>query len=32
MFGSLYRVVNWSLISLGDITRSEVPNRLRNPH
>jgi multiple sugar transport system permease protein len=32
MFDSLYSVINWSLIALGIITRSEAPNWLGNPH
>jgi len=32
MFDSLYSVINWSLIALGLITRSEAPNWLGNPH
>ncbi|MDA9422664.1 MULTISPECIES: carbohydrate ABC transporter permease [Bradyrhizobium] len=32
MFDSLYSVINWSLISLGVITRSDAPNWLGNPH
>lgn len=32
MFDSLYSVINWTLISLGVITRSEAPNWLGNPH
>jgi multiple sugar transport system permease protein len=32
MFDSLYSVINWSLISLGIITRSDAPNWLGNPH
>lgn len=32
MFDSLYSVINWTLISLGIITRSEAPNWLGNPH
>jgi multiple sugar transport system permease protein len=31
MFDSLYSVINWTLISLGIITRSEAPNWLGNP-
>jgi multiple sugar transport system permease protein len=32
MFDSLYSVINWTLIALGLITRSEAPNWLGNPH
>ena len=32
MFDSLYSVINWTLIALGVITRSEAPNWLGNPH
>lgn len=32
MFDSLYSVINWTLISLGIVTRSEAPNWLGNPH
>jgi multiple sugar transport system permease protein len=32
MFDSLYSVINWTLIALGIITRSEAPNWLGNPH
>jgi multiple sugar transport system permease protein len=31
MFDSLYSVINWTLIALGIITRSEAPNWLGNP-
>jgi multiple sugar transport system permease protein len=31
MFDSLYSVINWSLIALGFITRSQAPNWLGNP-
>jgi len=31
MFDSLYSVINWTLIALGLITRSEAPNWLGNP-
>jgi len=32
MFDSLYSVINWTLIALGIITRSEAPNWLGTPH
>ncbi len=32
MFDSLYSVINWSLIALGIVTRSDAPNWLGNPH
>jgi multiple sugar transport system permease protein len=32
MFDSLYSVINWTLIALGLITRSEAPNWLGDPH
>ena len=32
MFDSLYSVINWTLIALGLITRSEAPNWLGSPH
>lgn len=32
MFDSLYSVINWTLIALGIITRSDAPNWLGNPH
>src|SRR5579872_4647047 len=32
MFDSLYSVINWTMISLGFITRSEAPNWLGSPH
>jgi multiple sugar transport system permease protein len=32
MFDSLYSVINWTLIALGIITRSQAPNWLGNPH
>ena len=32
MFDSLYSVINWTLIALGLITRSEAPNWLGNPN
>jgi multiple sugar transport system permease protein len=32
MFDSLYSVINWSMIALGIIDRSEAPNWLGNPH
>jgi multiple sugar transport system permease protein len=32
MFDSLYSVINWTLIALGLITRSEAPNWLGNHH
>jgi multiple sugar transport system permease protein len=32
MFDSLYSVINWTMIALGLITRSEAPNWLGNPH
>ena len=32
MFDSLYSVVNWTLIALGIITRSDAPNWLGSPH
>src|SRR5215472_15394472 len=31
MFDSLYSVINWTLIALGIITRSDAPNWLGNP-
>jgi multiple sugar transport system permease protein len=31
MFDSLYSVINWTLIALGIITRSQAPNWLGNP-
>ena len=31
MFNSLYSVINWTLIALGIITRSQAPNWLGNP-
>ncbi|WP_407175001.1 carbohydrate ABC transporter permease [Bradyrhizobium sp. STM 3562] len=32
MFDSLYSVINWTLIALGIIDRSNAPNWLGNPH
>jgi len=32
MFDSLYSVINWTMIALGIITRSQAPNWLGNPH
>jgi len=32
MFDSLYSVINWTLIALGIITRSNAPNWLGSPH
>ncbi len=32
MFDSLYSVINWTLIALGIITRSQAPNWLGDPH
>ena len=32
MFDSLYSVINWTLIALGLIDRSNAPNWLGNPH
>ncbi|MBR0800622.1 sugar ABC transporter permease [Bradyrhizobium jicamae] len=32
MFDSLYSVINWTMITLGIIDRSEAPNWLGNPH
>jgi multiple sugar transport system permease protein len=32
MFDSLYSVINWTLIALGFITRSQAPNWLGDPH
>jgi len=32
MFDSLYSVINWTLIALGIIDRSDAPNWLGNPH
>ncbi|WP_035722137.1 sugar ABC transporter permease [Bradyrhizobium sp. ARR65] len=32
MFDSLYSVINWTLIALGVIDRSNAPNWLGNPH
>ncbi len=32
MFDSLYSVINWTLIALGLITRSDAPNWLGSPH
>jgi multiple sugar transport system permease protein len=32
MFDSLYSVINWTLIALGIITRSDAPNWLGTPH
>jgi multiple sugar transport system permease protein len=32
MFDSLYSVINWTLIALGFIDRSDAPNWLGNPH
>ena len=32
MFNSLYSVINWSMIALGVIDRSDAPNWLGNPH
>jgi len=32
MFDSLYSVINWTLIALGLITRSQAPNWLGDPH
>jgi multiple sugar transport system permease protein len=32
MFDSLYSVINWSMIALGVIDRSEAPNWLGTPH
>ena len=31
MFDSLYSVINWTMIALGFITRSQAPNWLGNP-
>jgi len=31
MFDSLYSVINWTLITLGIVTRSQAPNWLGNP-
>jgi multiple sugar transport system permease protein len=32
MFDSLYSVINWTMVALGVIDRSEAPNWLGNPH
>ena len=32
MFDSLYSVINWTMIALGVIERSDAPNWLGNPH
>jgi multiple sugar transport system permease protein len=32
MFDSLYSVINWTLIALGILTRSDAPNWLGTPH
>ncbi len=32
MFDSLYSVINWTLIALGLVDRSDAPNWLGNPH
>jgi multiple sugar transport system permease protein len=32
MFDSLYSVINWTLIALGFVTRSDAPNWLGTPH
>jgi multiple sugar transport system permease protein len=32
MFDSLYSVINWTLIALGILTRSDAPNWLGSPH
>jgi multiple sugar transport system permease protein len=32
MFDSLYSVINWTLIALGIVTRSNAPNWLGTPH
>jgi multiple sugar transport system permease protein len=32
MFDSLYSVINWTLITLGILTRSDAPNWLGTPH
>src|SRR5579862_531132 len=32
MFDSLYSVINWTLIALGIVTRSDAPNWLGTPH
>jgi multiple sugar transport system permease protein len=32
MFDSLYSVINWTMIALGIITRSDAPNWLGSPH
>jgi multiple sugar transport system permease protein len=32
MFDSLYSVINWTLIALGIVTRSDAPNWLGNPY
>ena len=32
MFDSLYSVINWTMIALGLITRSDAPNWLGNPY
>src|SRR6516162_8407061 len=32
MFDSLYSVINWTMIALGLIERSDAPNWLGNPH
>jgi multiple sugar transport system permease protein len=32
MFDSLYSVINWTMIALGMIDRSDAPNWLGNPH
>ncbi|HZP79841.1 MAG TPA: sugar ABC transporter permease [Pseudolabrys sp.] len=32
MFDSLYSVINWTLIALGIVARSDAPNWLGNPH
>jgi multiple sugar transport system permease protein len=32
MFDSLYSVINWTMIALGAIDRSDAPNWLGNPH
>jgi multiple sugar transport system permease protein len=31
MFDSLYSVINWTLVALGILTRSDIPNWLGNP-
>src|SRR5215469_2639371 len=32
MFDSLYSVINWTLIAIGIVSRSDVPNWLGTPH